>query len=341
MAKTLKRILLASLSLALALSACSPKAPATPTPLSPDAVLTAAVRTAEAMGMQRFGQTPSPLPTEELGVTAAAVTPTTPPATPPGAALTPGRTPSGAPPNAPPANLADKAEYVADVTVPDGTTFAPGEAFEKTWRIRNSGSTTWNTAYQLVFIDGNLLGAEQSISLPQDTAPGQEVDITVKMTAPETAGNFVSYWKLRNPAGQAFGLGVDGKEAIWVKITVAAQPEAAGAATPAASAQVNEVSGVSLQVDQANVSGACPHVFTFTATVVMKQATAVSYYLEVGGEGAAVVAPLPASRNWTSGPHTVVFELSVSEAFTGWARLRLTQPGALTSEQVNFSLSCG
>ena len=41
----------------------------------------------------------------------------------------------------------DMAQFVADVTVPDGTTYAPGAAFTKTWRLKNIGTCTWSTSY--------------------------------------------------------------------------------------------------------------------------------------------------------------------------------------------------
>ena len=37
------------------------------------------------------------------------------------------------------------AAFVADVTIADGSYIAPGSTFTKTWRIRNNGTTTWNT----------------------------------------------------------------------------------------------------------------------------------------------------------------------------------------------------
>ncbi|KXK11504.1 MAG: hypothetical protein UZ14_CFX002002738 [Chloroflexi bacterium OLB14] len=37
------------------------------------------------------------------------------------------------------------AQFVADVTIPDGTNFAANTAFKKTWRIKNIGSCAWNS----------------------------------------------------------------------------------------------------------------------------------------------------------------------------------------------------
>ena len=37
----------------------------------------------------------------------------------------------------------DAATFLADVTIPDDTSMAPYQKFEKTWRIRNSGTVPW------------------------------------------------------------------------------------------------------------------------------------------------------------------------------------------------------
>ena len=52
----------------------------------------------------------------------------------------------------------DWAQFVADVTVPDGTTFAANQTFTKTWRLKNIGFCTWTTSYALVFDSGNSMG---------------------------------------------------------------------------------------------------------------------------------------------------------------------------------------
>jgi len=88
---------------------------------------------------------------------------------------------------------------VADVTVPDGTVFAPGAAFEKTWRLRNSGACTWNTGYQLVYVSGSKLNELNAVNMPHDVAPGSTVDITVPMVAPQANGKYRSNWQMQNP----------------------------------------------------------------------------------------------------------------------------------------------
>jgi hypothetical protein len=109
---------------------------------------------------------------------------------------------------------------VADVTVPDNTQFAPNTGFNKTWRLRNSGTCTWTNSYQIVHAGGHLLGAVSTIfSLNQTVAPGQTADITINMVSPATANTYQSDWKLQNAQGQIFGLGTNGNP-FYVKIVV-------------------------------------------------------------------------------------------------------------------------
>jgi len=51
----------------------------------------------------------------------------------------------------------DKAEFIADVSVPPGTILAPGVTFTKTWRLQNIGTCAWTTSYQLVFFSGDQM----------------------------------------------------------------------------------------------------------------------------------------------------------------------------------------
>jgi len=126
----------------------------------------------------------------------------------------------------PPAAAApcDAAQFVADVTVPDGTTFAPGAAISKTWRLKNVGTCTWTTSYAVVFVSGSKMGAPTVVNLPSSVAPGETVDVTVNMTAPNTPGHYRGYWKLRNAANVLFGVGANANSPFFIDIKVAASP---------------------------------------------------------------------------------------------------------------------
>jgi len=114
----------------------------------------------------------------------------------------------------------DWAQFVADVTVPDGTTYAPGATFTKTWRLKNIGTCNWTTNYALVFDSGTQMGAPAAVNFPSNVAPGQTVDLTVNLTAPNAAGNYFGYYKLRNASGAIFGIGYYANKAFWVEINV-------------------------------------------------------------------------------------------------------------------------
>ena len=111
------------------------------------------------------------------------------------------------------------AQFVADVTVPDGTNYAPGTAFRKTWRLKNIGTCTWSDV-SLIFVSGEKMGAPTSAALPATVAPGQTVDISVDMTAPSAAGHYFGYYKLKSTAGGEFGIGSSANSTFWVEINV-------------------------------------------------------------------------------------------------------------------------
>lgn len=96
----------------------------------------------------------------------------------------------------------DELSFLADVTIPDGTVLAPGQAFAKTWRVRNTGTRTWDAGYRLVFAGHDPLGGPPDVALPVvPVAPGQTLNLTVPLIAPAQPGTYRSVWQLRNPAG--------------------------------------------------------------------------------------------------------------------------------------------
>jgi hypothetical protein len=148
-------------------------------------------------------------------------TPEPPPATPTQAEPTATQVPPTAtpvPPTPTPTTPCNAAQFVTDVSVPDGTVFTPGAYFTKTWRLRNIGACTWNSAYSMIFVSGDSLGAPAQVFLPGNVAPGQVIDLSVNMTAPGRDGSFRGNWMLRDGSGNAFG--VRGSNTFFVDIRV-------------------------------------------------------------------------------------------------------------------------
>ncbi|HLO13639.1 MAG TPA: NBR1-Ig-like domain-containing protein, partial [Anaerolineales bacterium] len=114
----------------------------------------------------------------------------------------------------------DRAQFVTDVTVPDGTRYDTNVAFTKTWRLRNIGTCTWTTAYTMVFVDGTQMASTNSVAFPSSVPPGQTVDLSVNMTSPIYPGHYIGYWKFKNANGVIFGIGVNANRAWWVEINV-------------------------------------------------------------------------------------------------------------------------
>ncbi|WKZ36394.1 MAG: NBR1-Ig-like domain-containing protein [Anaerolineales bacterium] len=86
------------------------------------------------------------------------------------------------------------AQFIADVTIPDGTVMTASQAFTKKWRLKNIGACAWN-GFSLVFDSGDAMGGPASKPIAT-LNPGQEVDLEVALTAPATAGNYRGYWRI-------------------------------------------------------------------------------------------------------------------------------------------------
>jgi hypothetical protein len=132
---------------------------------------------------------------------------------------TPTASPTGPSPT-PVATTCNRAAFVTDVSIPDNTAFTANTPFTKTWRLKNVGTCTWTTAYNVYFVSGSQMGAPATINLISTVAPGQTVDISVPMTAPNVAGTYQGYWKLHNASGASFGIGTTFNNPFWTLIKV-------------------------------------------------------------------------------------------------------------------------
>ena len=177
------------LVLLVGLSACNLPSNVTPTQ-GVDIVLTSAAQTVEANMTQAAILNPPTVPattTASFLTTSLAVSTTSVVATSP-----------------PPTQTCDVAQFIDDVTIPDGTVLDPNETFTKTWRLKNAGTCTWTPSYAVVFSSGESMNGPVNQALAGNVNPGQTVDISVELSAPGVVGNYRGYWKLRNAAGVHF-----------------------------------------------------------------------------------------------------------------------------------------
>jgi hypothetical protein len=118
-------------------------------------------------------------------------------------------TPPGPPTEVPkPCNAA---KFISE-TVPDGTELALNQNFDKTWRLQNTGTCTWNTNYQLVFAEGDKMGGPSTKNLSAQVAPGEMVDVGVTLKVPDSAGTYKGFWKVRDDQGNYY------VNNLWVEI---------------------------------------------------------------------------------------------------------------------------
>lgn len=192
---------------ALVLSACggSSKEP-TPTPIDPNLIAAQAIATF-SMGLTQtaFAQptsTSTPVPTATNTLPAATFAPL------------------GTTTGSVPVNTCDVSVYVSDVTIPDGTVMAPGQTFVKTWRLQNSGTCTWTATYKAVYAQsGNGPMGGTPTTIGKAVKPGETIDVSISFTAPTTAGEYVSWWKLQNDSQAFFGTGFS----VAIKVVGAAK----------------------------------------------------------------------------------------------------------------------
>lgn len=116
------------------------------------------------------------------------------------------------------------AGYVEDVTIPDDTNVPAGESFNKIWKLRNNGTCTWTSEYDVIFDGGNIMAGPPSSPLSSTVAPDGTVDVSVGLTAPISDGTHRGDWKLRSADGVVFGLGAEGETPFFVQIVVGATP---------------------------------------------------------------------------------------------------------------------
>ncbi len=118
----------------------------------------------------------------------------------------------------------DRASFISDVSIPDGFVVAPNTPFTKIWRLKNTGSCSWNSNYQVFYMSGANLArysAYKIVGSEQTVEPGHSVDISVGMTAPSKNGLYTSFWGLKGRYGEIIPIqgGASGNS-FFVKIRV-------------------------------------------------------------------------------------------------------------------------
>lgn len=212
-----------------------------------------------------------------------------PPPTPQPPVITPAPTPT----------CFDGMAFVDDLNLDDNnmTTppkLSPGQSFIKGWRIRNTGTCTWDSSYKLEYVYGNSPASRmggQPTPIQGQVPPGAEYDMYVNLVSPLTPGIYQGFWQMTNQNGVPFG------QRIWVGIEVPA------AATPTPAPTQTPSSTLTFNAEPTSIQAGQPVIFTWSVT----NSKAVYFYAQ--GQNWQN-HPVPAQGTRTEYPQqTTLYEL--------------------------------
>jgi hypothetical protein len=127
----------------------------------------------------------------------------------------------------------NRAEFVSDITIPDNTEIKVNNSFTKIWRLKNTGTCTWTSSYQVTFVSGDQMGASANVSMTSGAiAPGGTADVSITLTAPSSAGTYRGDFKLRAADGTVFGIGQNGSGSFFVQIKAIKSTETPSSTLP-------------------------------------------------------------------------------------------------------------
>jgi len=205
-------------------------------------------------------------------------------------AAPPTATPVVPPPTRPP-SCVDGMQLVAHLTLDDQNMTAPpemgpGQAFVKSWRVRNSGTCPWDGSYALIYVQGNVPAADMGgspVPVAGTVASNAQYDFHANLVAPTAPGTYQGFWQMVNGRNIAFG------ERVWVGIRVPS------AATPAPVPTQTPSPNIQFSADRTHIKAGERVVFTWNAVNVK----AVYFYAQgqpwqdngVAGQGSREVWP--------------------------------------------------
>jgi hypothetical protein len=169
------------------------------------------------------------------------------------------------------------AEFISDVTIPDGTVLNPNQAFTKTWELKNAGTCNWDSSIVMVVESGP--GMTQNTTYPtmpsgNTVVPGATVDVSIGMTAPPQAGSYRTYWRLQDGSGNFLPVFYNGKDIthFYVDIKVGGSTGGGAVSSAAASYSWDQASGTVCTDDAA---------YLVTVNITANGAATVNYRFDL------------------------------------------------------------
>lgn len=218
-------------------------------------------------------------------------------------------------------SICDAGHFVTDVTIPDDTPIAAGDAFTKTWRVQNVGTCSWTPSYAVVFVSGTSMNGPAVQALTGNVNPGQNIDLSVSLTAPTANGNYTGNWGIRNAAGVIFAN-------FWVKIVV-------GSGTSGPFAVTSVSYSLSTWSDSSHTN--CPRM---TASITTNGAGTVTYHWTRSDNSTSSPATLTFS---SAGSQSVNYDWALGSANAGstsWVGIYIDDPNHQDFGHKSFTTAC-
>ena len=85
----------------------------------------------------------------------------------------------------------------------DGASFRPGDSFDKSWTIKNTGSATWEAGWEFEYKGGEDMSPTGDFYIGQQVKPGGTITLVIEVDAPKITQKdsgkvFVMTWSLNN-----------------------------------------------------------------------------------------------------------------------------------------------
>lgn len=118
-----------------------------------------------------------------------------------------------------PADCTNRARFVNDVTIPDGTLVTRGEWITKTWTLENYGTCPWSENYKVVWNDPNLENQQQLFDIGTALQPGEQAEISITFPVQGNGATHISFL-LADTNGETFGLGPQMRGDLYIEYRV-------------------------------------------------------------------------------------------------------------------------
>jgi hypothetical protein len=85
----------------------------------------------------------------------------------------------------------------------DGAHFKPGDSFDKTWTIKNTGTVTWGANWDFEYRGGTDMSPTPDFTIGKQVKSGDSITLIIEVDAPNVAAKdagktFVMTWSLNN-----------------------------------------------------------------------------------------------------------------------------------------------